>query len=177
MTQHSSDLPPFYDQIYRYAYRFMRKQEDAEDVRQEVYLRYYQSIEKDESKQAYQGDQLRNYLYRIARNYMIDLIRKRGQFGRLTSDENGELTLVYSSLASVDSPEKSVQTSELQKVVCQTVNHLSPQKREILHLRYDEGMKTKDIAEIIGTSHGNIRRILSETLSLLSKAKELEALV
>ena len=56
---------------------------------------------------------------------------------------------------------------------CQTVNRLSPQKQEILHLRYDEQMKAKDIAEVVGLSYGNVRRILSETIAFLSK--ELEA--
>lgn len=176
MTRNSSDLPPYYDQILRYAYRIMRNLNDAEDVRQEIYLRYYQSVMKDKSKQAYQGDQLRNYLYRIARNYMIDIFRGRGVIGRFVSDENGEMSLVYSGLTSVESPEISALTSERQEIVRQAISHLSPLKQEILHLRYDEGMKTKDIAEIIGMTHGNVRRILSETIAQLSKAKELEDL-
>ena len=136
MTQKSSDLPPYYDHIYRYAYRFMGSLDDADDVRQEVFCRYYDSLSKDESKRSYQGDQLRNYLYLIARNYMIDLIRRRGQHERISIDEDGDLSLVYSGLmASGASPERSAQTSELQAIVRQKVNQLSPQKQEILHLR------------------------------------------
>ena len=108
---------------------------------------------------------------------MIDLIRRRGQHERISIDEDGDLSLVYSGLmASGASPERSAQTSELQAIVRQKVNQLSPQVREILHLRYVEQMKSKDIAEIIGKSYGNVRRILSVAIAELSKEKELEAL-
>ena len=177
MTQKSSDLPPYYDHIYRYAYRFMGSLDDADDVRQEVFCRYYDSLSKDESKRSYQGNQLRNYLYFIARNYMIDIIRQRGLHGKIAIDEDGDVSLVYSGLtASGASPEQAAQTSELQAIVRQKVSQLTPQKQEILHLRYVEQMKAKDIAEIIGKSYGNVRRILSVSFAELSKDKELEAL-
>lgn len=105
---------------------------------------------------------------------MIDQHRRRTLHAKLTSDENSESSLAYRSLfVPPASPDQSVQTSELQAIVRQTVNRLSPQKQEILHLRYDEQMKAKDIAEVVGLSYGNVRRILSETIAFLSK--ELEA--
>ena len=167
MTQIPSDFP-FYDQIHRYALRVTGSPDEADDVAQEVCLRYLNS------GKTYQADQLRNYLYRTARNYMIDQHRRRTLHAKLTSDENSESSLAYRSLfVPPASPDQSVQTSELQAIVRQTVNRLSPQKQEILHLRYDEQMKAKDIAEVVGLSYGNVRRILSETIASLSK--ELEA--
>ena len=168
MTQIPSDLLPFYDQIHRYAFRVTGSRDEADDVTQEVFLRYLGS------GKSYHGDQLRNYLYRTARNYMIDQHRRRTLHAKLTSDENSESSLAYRSLFTPPaSPDQSVQTSELQAIVRQQVNRLSPQKQEILHLRYDEQMKAKDIAEVVGLSYGNVRRILSETIAFLSK--ELEA--
>lgn len=105
---------------------------------------------------------------------MIDQHRRRKLHAKLTSDENSESSLAYRSLFTPPaSPDQNAQTSELQAIVRQKVNQLSPQKQEILHLRYDEQMKAKDIAEVVGLSYGNVRRILSETIAQLSK--ELEA--
>lgn len=105
---------------------------------------------------------------------MIDLLRRRRHHPITISEEDGEQALEYTGLIDpTASPEQNVQKSELQALVRQKVNLLSPQKQEILHLRYDEQMKTKDIAEIVGLSYGNVRRILSETIAQLSK--ELEA--
>ena len=168
MTQIPSDLLPFYDQIHRYALRVTGSRNEADDVTQEVFLRYLGS------GKSYQGDQLRNYLYRTARNYMIDQHRRKTLHAKLTSDENSESSLAYRSLFVPPAPpDQSAQTSELQAIVRRQVNRLSPQKQEILHLRYDEQMKAKDIAEVVGLSYGNVRRILSETIAQLSK--ELEA--
>ena len=174
MTPKSSDSPPYYDHIYRYAYRFMGSLDDADDVRQEVFCRYYEALLKDESKRSYQGDQLRNYLYQIARNYMIDIMRRRGLHGKIAIDDDGEFSLVYQDLTAPG--EQSAQTSELQAIIRLKVNQLPPLKREILHLRYVEQMKSKDIAEITGKSYGNVRRILSSAIAQLSQEKELEAL-
>ena len=105
---------------------------------------------------------------------MIDQHRRRTIQTKLISDENSESSLAYRSLFTPPaSPDHNAQTSELQAIVRRQVNRLSPQKQEILHLRYDEQMKAKDIAEVVGLSYGNVRRILSETIAQLSK--ELEA--
>lgn len=168
MTQFPSELLPFYDQIHRYAIRVTGSRDEADDVVQEVCLRYLRS------GKTFQADMLRNYLYQTARNYMIDQHRRKTLHTKLTTDENSESSLAYRSLfVPGASPDQNAQTSELQAIVRQRVNQLSPQKQEILHLRYDEQMKTKDIAEIVGLSYGNVRRILSETIAQLSK--ELEA--
>lgn len=168
MTQFSSELLPFYDQIRRYALRVTGSRDDADDIVQEVFLRYLTS------GQSYEADQLRNYLYKTARNYMIDLSRRRKIHLTITSDENSKPALAYlSRMVPPTSPDQSAQTAELQAIVRQKVNQLSAQKQEILHLRYDEQMKAKDIAEIVGLSYGNVRRILSDTIAQLSK--ELDA--
>lgn len=67
------------------------------------------------------------------------------------------------------SPDEIVQTSKVFEIVRQAISGLSPQKQEIIYLRYNEQMKTKDIAEYVGLSYGNVRRILCETLAQLSK--------
>lgn len=168
MTQFSSDILPYYHQICRYAARVTGSPDDAEDVAQEVCLRYLRS------GKTYQADQLRNYLYRTARNYMIDQNRRQKLHVKVTSDENSAGSLAYRSLfVPPSSPDDSIETSELCQIVRQAVSKLSPQKQEILHLRYDEQMKAKDIAEVVGLTYGNVRRILSETIAFLSK--ELEA--
>lgn len=101
---------------------------------------------------------------------MIDQHRRKTLHAKLTSDEYSDSSLAYRSLfAPPESPDRSAQMSELFEILRQKINQLSPQKQEILHLRYDEQMRTKDIAEIVGLSCGNVRLILSETIALLSK--------
>lgn len=167
MTQISSDLLPFYDQIRRYAFRVTGSSHDADDVVQEVCLRYL------DSGKSYKANQLRNYLYRTARNYMIDQHRRMKLRLKLFSDEDSKFSLLYRDLhVPLESPDQDVQKSELFAIIRQKVNQLPPQKQEILHLRYDEGLSVKDIPEIIDLTYGNVRRILSETIAQLSMEME-----
>lgn len=164
MTQIPSELLVFYDMIHRYAYRVTKSCHEADDVTQETFLRYL------DSGKSCKGDELRNYLYRTARNYMIDQGRRKKPL-LLTTDENDESPLEYRCLY-VEVAEDALQNEELNTIVRKAVRSLSIQKQEILHLRYDEKLKAKDIAEIVGLSYGNVRRILSETIAFLSKELE-----
>lgn len=170
MAQLTSDSFPYYDHILRYATRVTGSRDDGEDVAQEVCLRYIRS------GKTYLGDQLRNYLYRMARNYIIDQNRRKKLHARVTADENSIVVIAYRNLfQSEPLPHQSVQDAETFAILHKKINQLPALKQEILHLRYDEKMKAKDIAEIVGLSYGNVRRILSETIAQL--LTELEGII
>lgn len=162
MTYNSGQSAPYYEQIRQYAARVTGNWEDAEDVAQETQLRYLSSGKE------YQDAQLRNCLYSIARNYMIDLFRRKRLLSKIT-EPSGSAALIYENLHDAPSPEQAAQNAEMRVILREKLNALSSQTREILHLRYDESMKSKDIAEITGLSYGNVRRILSETIAKLAE--------
>src|SRR5712692_11605365 len=58
--------------IYTYIYRLLGNQEDAADATQEVFLRVCMSWEKLRDRES-----LGEWLYRVATNLCIDLLRKR----------------------------------------------------------------------------------------------------
>src|ERR1700682_5559821 len=58
--------------IFRLAFRMTGNEENAEDVRQETFLRAYKQLDKYEARSSFS-----TWLYRIASNYSLDLIRMR----------------------------------------------------------------------------------------------------
>ena len=70
------DLMLLYEQykrpIHSYVYRLLGNQEDADDLTQEVFLRAFVSW-----KNLYDHDNLSPWLYRIATNLCVDLLRRR----------------------------------------------------------------------------------------------------
>jgi RNA polymerase sigma-70 factor (ECF subfamily) len=59
-------------QIHTYVYRLLGSQEDADDVTQEVFIRAFVSW-----NELYDHDNLSPWLYRIATNLCVDLLRRR----------------------------------------------------------------------------------------------------
>src|ERR1022692_3021505 len=58
--------------IFRLAFRMTGNEQDAEDVVQETFLRAYKQLSHYESRSSFS-----TWLYRIASNYSLDLIRMR----------------------------------------------------------------------------------------------------
>jgi RNA polymerase sigma-70 factor (ECF subfamily) len=72
----SHELILLYEQykrpIHTYVYRLLRSQEDADDLTQEVFLRAFVTW-----NDLYDRDNLSAWLYRIATNLCVDLLRRR----------------------------------------------------------------------------------------------------
>ena len=64
------DIEEQYDKIFHYCYYRIRDKNVAEDITQEVFLRFYNSNYVEQQKEI-------RYLYTIARNLCIDEYRKR----------------------------------------------------------------------------------------------------
>ena len=58
--------------VFRLAFRMTGNEQDAEDVVQETFLRAYRQLDKYEARASFS-----TWLYRIAANYSLDLIRMR----------------------------------------------------------------------------------------------------
>lgn len=161
MTKNVAEIP-FQDELRAYAARVTGNWADAEDVVQETALRYLKSP-PDLTENA-----LRSFLYRIARNYMIDLFRRK-KLAKIQSDAYGNPVLVPRTESAVSNPARIAEQNEDIRQVRRRIQALPPQTREILLLRYFEGMKTREIAEITGFSHGYVRKLLCQTIALLSE--------
>lgn len=135
----------------------------ADDITQEVFLRYLKS------GVSYRGVRLRNYLYTIAKNCIVDWYRYHRPIVQILDDDDIEKN---SSPSPAPAPDQVLEEAELIEIMLQKIDKLSPQKQEILFLRYRGGLKEKDIAEVVNLSYGNVRRILSETIAQLSKEME-----
>src|SRR5216683_7324542 len=58
--------------IFRLAFRMTGNEQDAEDVVQETFLRAYKQLDRYEARSSFS-----TWLFRIASNYSLDLIRSR----------------------------------------------------------------------------------------------------
>ncbi|MGH9666543.1 MAG: RNA polymerase sigma factor, partial [Bryobacteraceae bacterium] len=110
--------------VFRLAYRMTGNGQDAEDVVQETFLRAYRQLHRYESRASFG-----TWLYRIAANYALDLIRSRkrhagGQFVAAEAGADARDTLL-SVPSPGPSPERAAFSSQVQQQIAGALDGLT----------------------------------------------------
>jgi RNA polymerase sigma-70 factor (ECF subfamily) len=133
--------------IYRYAYRLLEDADEADDVRQETFVRAYQSLARFRGEAGF-----RTYLLTICANLCRDRMRQRQRrpvtsYGLAPS----EFSVVSQSFApeSAD-PFHQLERADQAERVWRALRRLPAAPREILLLRHVEGLEIEEIAQIVG---------------------------
>jgi RNA polymerase sigma factor (sigma-70 family) len=134
------------DKLYRFAYRIVENEVDAEDVVQETFVKVWQKSEQLEGI-----DNKEAWCMTVARNLAIDKIRARKKAN--SSDIDGFHHL------SDDSPTPDIITEDKESlsIVMKTLNKLPEHQRQIIHLRDIDGYTYKEIGEITGYSEEQVK--------------------
>lgn len=82
---------------------------------------------------------------------------------------NGNGGFVNLLIASMTSPSKAFSRGQKELRLQDAIGDLSEEQRELLRLRYVEGLPTKDVADRLGKSDGAVRVLLTRTLSKLQE--------
>ncbi len=136
------------DQLYNYLFWMTGNRTEAEDVLQETFLRYYKYGDPVENPKA--------WLFKVARNVYLKRQRKRS---REVSLELVEADPVMPGM------QIALEREELIRKVREGLRKLKNHHREVIILRYMEGLSYEEIAAVLGESVGTIK-------SRLNRAKE-----
>jgi len=150
-----SALKSYEGRLVRYAMSLTRNIETARDVVQETFLRLC-----DEDRAKVEG-QLKAWLFKVCRNKAIDVLRKES---RMTTVDNSELDTRHSP---DPSPYDSLAAEEKTKSVITAVDSLPERQRELIRLKFQEGMSYKEISEVTSLSVSNVGFILHQAMTAL----------
>ena len=134
--------------VFRLAFRMTANEQDAEDVVQETFLRAYKQLSHYESRASFS-----TWLYRIAANYSLDLIRarKRHQASRDSDSEEGAGVL-DTLPATSPTPDRLAISGQVQDRIEAAMGELSELEKSAFVLRHFEGLSIEDIGAALGTS-------------------------
>ena len=148
--------------IFRFLYPQLPTRMDAEDLTSEVFLRAWRSLPKYQA----QGYPFSAFLYRIARNLVIDHYRHAKRTGHRETDLGDQIPNENSSLREVFSAQEEHQ--QLYAVV----SKLKESYRTVLILRFLNGLSVKETAKIMKRSQGAVRVL--QHRALLKMRTEIE---
>ena len=135
--------------LYRFISGMVRDPHAAEDVFQDTWLRAVRGLHR------YQQDRLLSWLFRIARNRVIDLSRKRKpdlSLQQPLGHDADAATLETFLPASGPSPARGAGNRELAARIVAAVDNLPADQREVFLLRTEADMPFKDIAGLQSVS-------------------------
>jgi RNA polymerase sigma-70 factor (ECF subfamily) len=142
-----------YDQsVLRLAVNLLRSQEDARDVFQEAFLRVFRSID------SFRFDcSFHTWLYRIVTNICLDYLRKRKvrkEEPAVVDTPEGPLDRMndFEEEAAHADPERSMWNRQLGQRIEGALGGLTPRERMVFELRHYQGLRLRNIGEILGTS-------------------------
>jgi RNA polymerase sigma-70 factor (ECF subfamily) len=143
-----------FDRVYAFVLFRTANTHAAEDITAEVFARGWQKLRDPGDNDAAQA-----WLFTTARRLVVDSYRSRS-------------TQPISQLAEVahpqsPSPEIAALTNERLALLQRCLHDASERERDVIGLRFVARLRNRDIASLIGTSEGNVAKILHRTLHKL----------
>ena len=142
-----------YDQsVLRLAMNLLRSPEDARDVYQEAFLRVYRNLH------GFRFDcSFHTWLYRIVTNICLDLLRKRKvrkEEPSVVETRDGPIDRLdtYEESAAAADPERAMWNRELKQRIDGALGGLTPRERMVFELRHYQGLRLRNIGEVLGTT-------------------------
>lgn len=146
--------------VLRHAMNLLRSPEEARDVYQEVFLKVFRNLH------TFRFDcSFHTWLYRIVTNVCLDHLRKRGVRKEEPSVvETGEgpvdrMENFEEGSADAD-PERKFWNRQLQARIEEGLRELTPRERMVFELRHYDGLRLRNIGEILGTTEDAAKNCL-----------------
>lgn len=125
--------------VYAYCLRFLGNRDEAQDVYQETFIRFYECARQDREMTNVPG-----FLLKIARNLCLNTRRNKK---RTVEFED------YQYLV----PPKSAENSEFLQLITTALDMIPDDYREVFILREYEGLSYAEIAEVVDSSLSNVK--------------------
>jgi len=160
--------------VYRLVYRMLGRQEEAEDVAQEVFVQVFRGIEQFRA-----DSKLGTWIYRIAsnlsKNRLKYLARRRSNSQDELTEEGADNESSHAqglTLGESARPDQLVEGYQVEAIVRRAIFELEPDFREAIILRDLECLSYDEIGAITGLTEGTVKSRIFRARALLKERVE-----
>jgi RNA polymerase sigma-70 factor (ECF subfamily) len=146
--------------LTRYLRRVCPKREDIADLRQDIYVKAYEAAKTERPSQP------RAFLFTVARNLVIDRIRRN----RIVSIEPTSDLDVLNVLIDELTPERQLNAHQELKVLGWAFGLLPDKCREVVWLRKVDDVSQAEVAQLLGISVRTVEFHVQKGMRLLAQA-------
>lgn len=150
----------YFDGLQRFTWTFVKSNEVAEEIVSDVFIKIWQIRNR-----LTEIENLKVYLYTIARNFSLNYLQRSQKNPPLSLDEvNIEPRVEFGN------PEDIFITEELKNRIQVLIGELPPQCRLIFQLVKEDGLAYKEAAEILQVSSLTVRNQLAIAVRKIAAA-------
>lgn len=152
--------------IYKFAYRYLRNGEDAEDITQEAFVRAWKNLKTFDTSRNF-----KTWLFTIAKNAALDFIKKKKPllFSQIAREEERLDAFFAPYLAAPELPDVAFMRKTAKAEMRRALDMLPPAYRTVLAMRYHDNLKFREIAETLGEPIDTVKSKHRRGLILLRK--------
>ena len=143
--------------LYLFVFGIIKSKKDAEDIIQEVFIKIWDRRERINEHLSFQS-----FLFTIAHNITISLIRKKIQDTNFTS----YIKSIQKS-AELSSASGQLEYTELKQQLENTINSLPERQKQVYSLCKDEELSYKEIAIKLGISVNTVENHMGKALKFV----------
>lgn len=157
-----SELVRLYQKkIFTLAYGFFRDRDDALEIVQETFMKVHAKIGLFRPEHS-----LQSWIYRLAYNLCVDYYRKYAKKRKL---EDGLDCVPDRQLASADNCQAAWESRQTAEAIERAVGNLSQRQKEVFSLKYRQGLKLQQVAEIMAISLGTVKALHHRALKRIRR--------
>src|SRR5689334_1443604 len=147
----------YHEPIYRFIASRVHRPSDAEDLTQHVFVKALEALPRYEAR----GVPFGGWLFRLARNAVIDHVRTR--------HEHTELDAVAEWAHGDAGPDEIAAVRQELDVVGLALATLTDEQREAIALRFFGGLSAREAAEAMGKQEGTVRGLQFRAIAALRR--------
>lgn len=154
-----TEILPYEGLLTRYLKRVWANASDLPDLRQEIYVRVYESAAQNLPASP------RAFLLATARNLIVDRVRRERIVSIDFTQDFESLNVLVDDL----SPEQRLSARQELRCLSEALDQLSEDCRSVIWLRRVEGLSQREVAARLGMQEGTVASHLSRGLRTLTK--------